>query len=123
MPSADAVNNGFTGIGLAYGLRAARAPRDTQAGSSIDMILPCARSSAIFAPSAIISSSVGQIGYVTVEPVDPSDEEAWHRIGRVVEAFGDVGHLKKDIIAYLYQIGRVEEICRADRQRNVIEYE
>ncbi|MBY5321494.1 hypothetical protein HFN11_14555 [Rhizobium leguminosarum] len=55
-------------------------------------------------------AAIGRIGYVTVEPVDPTDEEAWHRIGRVAEAFGDVSHLRQDIIAYLHKIGRVEEI-------------
>ncbi|TBA63923.1 hypothetical protein [Rhizobium ruizarguesonis] len=55
-------------------------------------------------------AAIGQIGYVLAEPVDPTDDEAWHRIGRVAEAFGDVSHLKEDIIAYLHQIGRVEEV-------------
>lgn len=54
--------------------------------------------------------AIGWIGYVIVEPVDPDDEEAWHRISRVADAFGDVTHLKDDIIAYLHKIGRVEEI-------------
>ncbi|WP_208246226.1 hypothetical protein WGT02_32850 (plasmid) [Rhizobium sp. T1470] len=55
-------------------------------------------------------AAVGRIGYVTVEPVDPTDDEAWHRIDRVAATFGDVSHLQDDIIAYLHRLGRVEEI-------------
>lgn len=54
--------------------------------------------------------AIGWIGYVIVEPVDPSDEEAWHRVSRVADAFGDVKELKDDIIAYLHKIERVEEV-------------
>ncbi|MBY3515708.1 hypothetical protein ACCS67_15805 [Rhizobium brockwellii] len=36
-------------------------------------------------------AAIGRVGYVTVEPADPSDYEAWHRIGRVSEAFGHRG--------------------------------
>ena len=54
--------------------------------------------------------AIGSIGYVMAEPDDPDDEEAWFRISRVASAFGDVTSLKRDIIAYLHKIGRVEEI-------------
>jgi transcriptional regulator NrdR family protein len=54
--------------------------------------------------------AIGTIGYVVVEPVDPTDKEAYRRIALVSSAFGDRDHLKEDIIAYLHEIGRVVEI-------------
>jgi hypothetical protein len=54
--------------------------------------------------------AIGSIGYAVVEPVDPTDKEAYRRIELVSAAFGERDHLKDEIIAYLHELGRVVEI-------------
>jgi hypothetical protein len=51
--------------------------------------------------------AIGTVGYVVAEPVDPTDKEAYRRIELVSKAFGERGHLKYEIVAYLTKIGRV----------------
>ncbi|WP_105435669.1 hypothetical protein [Neorhizobium tomejilense] len=54
--------------------------------------------------------AIGTTGYVVVEPVDPTDREAYRRIELVSSAFGERDHLKDEIIVYLHELGRVVEI-------------
>jgi hypothetical protein len=51
--------------------------------------------------------AIGKSGYVLAEPVVIDDREAYERIDRVAERFGDVTHLKQEIVDYLIKVGRV----------------
>lgn len=51
-------------------------------------------------------SAVGTDYYVIVDQCDPSDKHAQRRIEKVTNTFGDMTHLKSEIIAYLHAIGR-----------------
>ncbi len=51
--------------------------------------------------------AIGKRGYVLAEPVVIDDQEACERIDRVAERFGNVTHLKQDIIDHLIEMGRV----------------